>query len=413
MTPIPRRRFIALCATHSLFGRVLLRGENTDLAFHSCAARLRKVYEAIESFRRTRGDYPLRLHDLCQFDYLANLNMQVCPDAERAGSLSSVAPGILTSTNSDNQATYEYELSNEVSMDPRDVAGLADQSRRGWKKHLLETALGKFVPILRCERHSKCINVTAQGKLYLSEQYWELEYVDVLPEIYSMPYLAQIRSPSILAYAAPRPSRLAAECLDLQQAANALPGDPWLEGISDGDSLADLSSSFRDGFNSEGLPTFDVRWIIQVSGNFGSFDSWIGRKTFGAPSYPKRSKAVCFKAGQNTKIHLLHACAYGGVEGEEAGKIAVQAPDGRTVCELSLVYGKNTAVWRGPDFKNEATDLTPVWQGSSGSSGWRARLFHTVLPVNAFAGGETMVELTLDANVKSFAGPFIAAITLS
>ncbi len=386
----------------------------------ACRARLGMLHEAICAWKRRFGDFPPDLGTLLRQGFVADQRWLVCPGVEKDLSYKSVGAGTLTSTIFDNEATYEYELDERAPMNARLVRGLAHASRRAWRKDLMKTALGKVLPIVRCQRHTKCWNVTGEGRSYLSGPEWEYNYVDLLPEIYAMPFLAHTRNPSIHEHAGSRPDRLGSGCIDLKDAANALPGDPWLDGFKSGDSLDDFVSGTRGGYQSESGMQFDCRYLVQVCGKVGNDSTWMERKAFAGPAYPRVSRPISLACRTGDRIHMIHACAYRGEVGEVAGAIVLEDEDGAELQSKALVYGRDTSVWRAQEFKKPSF-TPPLWTGSAGKAleaetgmkAWEARLFLHTMPMDAAMSESTRCFLRLRANEDSPTGPFIVAITVS
>ena len=404
-----RRQFFALAGGSVLTSSVLALG---DEEVGTCKARLRLLNDAINAWRRKYGDFPMKLGDLLRRGIIADAHVLICPGAEREVSFKAVEKGILTSTESDPAATYEYELSNDAKMNPLLVEGLDDKSRRAWKKALLTTAIKQSVPIVRCERHARTLNLTAEGTIYESGGIWEYDFVELLPEIYAMPFLAQTRAPSIHNYVAARPTGLDASCLDLKDAANALPGDPWLDGFDIGDSLKDFPPSTGAPFKTADGILYDCRYLVQVCGKTGSERSWRYRETFGGPSYPQKARPITFKAGRGDRAHVLQACAYPTQVGSNVGEIVISTADGAESQRTPLVYGENTLVWRAGSFA-EGSQPKAVWKGVTGSSGWNVQLYEITVPLKSAASDRESYFLRLQANVDDLAGPFILGVTIS
>lgn len=416
--PSIHRCLIQICAVAWLGAACL--AEEAAGSDEACKTRLAILHEALTAWKRKHGDYPLHLGLLLRDSFITDERLLVCPSLEKDLFYRSAGPGILTSTLSDAGATYEYEMDERALMSLRATRGMADASRRAWRNDLTKTALAHVFPIVRCQRHKKHWNVTADGRIYPSGLHWEYEFVDLLPEIYAMPYLARTRSPSIHAHVAPRPSRLGPDSIDLKDAANALPGDPWLDGFKDGDSLEDLAAASQDGYETPDGILFDCRYLVQVCGAVGDEELWKERKIFGGPSYPPVSRGIPIQCKRGDRIHIIHACAYRDRLQSMAGEIVLEDETGKELQKKTLIYGRDTAVWRAGKFLKPAV-LVPVWSGKAGKalekqtgvSGWDARLFLLTWEVEADAAPEKTLFLRLHANPATPASPFIVAVTLS
>lgn len=378
-----------------------------------CVKRLQMLFEAIEAWRRTHsGDYPPDLMALLTDGFLHDRSFFDCPGAKAETSLQSAPRATLSSTSLEPLATYEYELESKMKPNMRDAVGMPDPSRRAWKLPLLQGPLGDHVPILRCLWHGlPYINLPRTGKPYESGSEWEYKFVDILPEVYAMPWLAVHRSPSIHNYVAARSPDLPRSSIDLKDAANALPGDPWLDGSEEADSLAELPPTITIR-GDEREEIFDSRYLIQVCGACVSDDAWKQREAFAEfPSYPRQSRAIKLACRKGTSISLLHATAYPAQPGTTVGCLLFRFPDG-TEKEKNLVYGGDTRVWRH-EKPDGASVPTPVWSGTTAAKTspiWLARLFYSSFPVDAESAVDQPVELFLVADKHSTAGPFIAAL---
>jgi hypothetical protein len=408
----PRRDFLFACAAPLLAACRAARGAGLEDRDKACAARLGMVLEAIQAFRRRNGALPSNLNQLYEQGFVAEPHLLVCPSAEQSGNYASLPQGMLSSTRTSGVASYEYEFADGVSINRDEQPGLPSTSRRIWKLRQLEGPLKDLMPFLLCD-HKRCfLNISGLGNVYTSGNYWEVEFVDVLPEIYTMPFMTYRRPGPIALSANPRPASLPKDCLDLAPVGNALANDPWLDGMREGDSLGDLLNQLDAGQPLSDLPAFDSRFIIQVCGKFGPEDSWPD-KAFGLQSYPAESRILEFQARPGCTIHLLHACAYADRPGARAGTILIADRDSKQKSEFSLIYGVNTSIWRAKTPWDQENPHS-VWRGKGGSSGKHVRLFHQAITWDG-AGQSTTANLQfqLVADRSSFAGPFIAAITLS
>lgn len=411
MLPVTRRRFLQRCIVSSLLGSVAFRAAAQQDSMAACTSRLRMVFESLEAFRRANGQYPGKLAELVERGYLSHERQCLCPVTEQTNLLIAVAPGIASSTKFDKRNSYEYELDDSVRINQTDAPGLTDLTRRGWKTCLMEGPLKKVAPLLRCQLHNrKAVNVTATGDVYLSGQYWELEFVDLLPEVYTMPFMAHRRPLAISQYAARRPAPLPANCLDLEAAGNALPEDPWLEGVLAGDTLEALLAILPQELSQQSLPAFDTRYLIQVCGKFGTEKDWESHEKFGAHSYPTRSKAIHFQAPAGSRLHILHACAYPDKPGQKAGGVHIKNTESGAEQSIDFVYGRDTAVWRG---ESSHPELKPVCELIPSAKGVPQRLFCRSCRIDCASSDVTPLELRIEADPASTAGPFIVGLSIS
>ncbi len=163
-----------------------------------CDREMRKTIEALQAFRRqNEGHYPDSLSELTRHGYL-QLRDATCPmnrqgdgsDEERADYISSRRLG------GDRSGLYEYEMSDQVSLDkPSHIYLPANPprfTRAQLKGELLRRAFAEQVPLLRCDHHRPPFplawlpkdsrrNATATGMVYWSGLFWERIWVADVP----------------------------------------------------------------------------------------------------------------------------------------------------------------------------------------------------------------------------------------
>lgn len=363
-----------------------------------CTRRLLILHDAICEWRRRYQRFPKSLAELVKKLRLP-FNSAACPIRERASNPRGLDAKLLSSARKDPLATYEFELDEGAPLNAEDIKGLGSVSRAQWKSSLLTTAVGPFVPLVRCDAHRGYLNLANSGRVYHSDLMWEYSFNDRLPETYCMPFLAIRRAPSIHRYAARRDDRLGACSLDLSGYANALPSDPWLEGQAEGDTLADLPAC-----TVHGGVMFDSRYLIQTCGSTGSFEAWQRRESFGGPSYPSKSREIQLPAGPWRELLLLAGCAYPAKPGATAGEILIRTATGAR--SHPVRYGADVAVWRGP--VSDAIVRQPAWSGASSPSTVERRLYRISVPLMA-----SDKAFAIASDPSSPAGLFIAGTAVT
>ena len=190
----PFRRIIELFGI-LLLPSLLLAGDSDTLF---CDREMRKTIEALQAFRRqNEGRYPASLSELTRHGYL-QLRDAACPlkrrrdgsDEERSDVISSRRLG------GDRSGLYEYEMSDQVSLDKSSHMYLPVNppsfTRGQLKGELLRRAFFEQVPLLRCDQHRPQTpaawpleesrrNATTTGMVYWSGLFWERIWVTDVP----------------------------------------------------------------------------------------------------------------------------------------------------------------------------------------------------------------------------------------
>lgn len=117
-----------------------------------CAAKLKKIYQAIQQYRRDHKSLPNWLSDLAP-DYISDPELCICPVQLRTGrgrTYDSLADPRM-------KASYTYEFCAKAV--PADIwGGDKEITMQTWKS-LQMAVLGGKVPLLRCFNHPRPLNL--------------------------------------------------------------------------------------------------------------------------------------------------------------------------------------------------------------------------------------------------------------
>jgi hypothetical protein len=124
----------------------------------------RTIYDAIQAYKRKKGDLPNWLSDLFP-EFLSDPNVLMSPVELRTGR--SVLwgypdPKIRTSY------TYEFSQANANTSDEQGNALTLKE-----KKMIQMQEYGPVIPLLRCHLHSRVLNMSYSGDIYETALFWE------------------------------------------------------------------------------------------------------------------------------------------------------------------------------------------------------------------------------------------------
>jgi len=145
------------------------------------------------------------------------------------------------------------------------------------------------------------------------------------------------------------------ELIDLSAHYTAALTDSWHPASNmAGEAGNDLSEMPRGVQKLDGVE-FDVRGLIQVSGNAGA-------NSRGA--FPESAKGI--KVGLRcARLHFLHGTGFVDREGQKIGSYTVHYADGQTV-EIPIVYGEDVRDWWAyPQLAKETNRATVAWSGKN------------------------------------------------
>jgi hypothetical protein len=371
---------------------------------------MRRVFEAVQAYRRLhQGEYPERLMDLGKLGFIRG-EIDICPcvidslpfSSRPGGTWSSGGEGLETSL------AYQYELSSQPIL----AAYLPNNVKATWRqfKLLLVSRQGwEDVPILRCERHSKTggrLNMTFAGGSYASGTFWEELFVDRVPSTYRTPYLAFTRNvPPFPQHT--NPPDYPEECVKLDGAANAIPGDPWWWGNrmnakkQTAATLKPLLDESEGGLVRIGEQIFDVRSVVQVQGAIVPSDQY-GRG-FNIRAFPTRREIPLGRTFRESAI--LCGTVWEGRLGTVAGRLIWKYKNGQQAVYQMVMGDCIDCFQREP---NPRASARPFWSGSESEA---ARVLYRATWINERPTEEvTSVEFVADPD--SAASPFIVAISL-
>jgi hypothetical protein len=140
--------------------------ENVEIPeeMQACAANLRKMYAAIEKYKKDRGKLPDWLSDLVP-DYL-DKEVLLCPSSQRQKTSIWADPEL--------PCSFTYEFS------PARLTGnwgpATGMTCRDWKTRQV-SFLGDVVPLVRCKHGSRVLSLSVGGQVYWSSVVWESLFV--------------------------------------------------------------------------------------------------------------------------------------------------------------------------------------------------------------------------------------------
>lgn len=124
----------------------------------SCSENLQKIHEALEQYKKDKGELPGFLSDLVP-DYLGKEAL-LCPTHP------SKRPPLIPDPKL--PCSYGYQYSNT----PFSRSG--GKTQRQWKDEQRRIC-GDIVPLVRCYGHGQCLNLSFGGRIYISSLVWEMD----------------------------------------------------------------------------------------------------------------------------------------------------------------------------------------------------------------------------------------------
>jgi ankyrin repeat protein/beta-lactamase regulating signal transducer with metallopeptidase domain len=132
----------------------------------SCAANLRKIYEALKKYEKDKGTLPNWLSDLVP-DYVSEETL-LCPhNPVHTGRLRH-DPRL--------PCSYGYEFRMDRARVNFRGSPLGGVTMRDWKTAEMRL-FGDVLPLVRCYGHGPILNLTVSGKIYLSGLYWPSMFI--------------------------------------------------------------------------------------------------------------------------------------------------------------------------------------------------------------------------------------------
>jgi hypothetical protein len=355
-----------------------------------CVRNLRRVYEAIQAYRLDHKDLPKWLSDLVP-DYVASAEALKCPITRRTGKTVDSwltdprIPGI-----------YLFEFSDAELGKAEDGAKIR---MRDWRRRQMGL-IGAGVPMLRCRLHTPVLNLSFGGKIYESQDTWELLFADVVNTLDLMPsrLFGQEADQWALGLSGPRRSlELLQTQLNLADYYNALLTLAWLPKTDQNHSRLDLGDVPQKLQPLAGV-TFDVRGVIQLTGR---------RLREAGALFPEVVQDIPVGLKCH-RLHFLHGASGGAPEATPIGFYRLSYADGRTQ-DLQLIYGKNVRDWCAGSTPQGLDEHTAIaWSSAQGADTCSRALFRTTwehpLP-------EVEIKTIDFASNLTASAPFLVAIT--
>jgi hypothetical protein len=407
----------SICCFIQAQGRPL---DGASEACLDCDRQTRKVFEALQAWRRMHGgNYPDSLIELAKAGLIKPGSIH-CPTAFAELRNASSEHQLSQSRREDHDppGAYEYELSSVADKVVTAFMG-EEIPRRRIKSELLRRPFREQVPILRCSAHGEAKpplaqpsnvvfrNLTASGLSYWSGAYWELEWRDVPMPCRHAIVVKGFRGPPFHSGTAPEDPRQ----IDLQPFYNARGERPWWWGLSyfvPGQVLApDLSELLQEGparVQSLGGESYWLDGLIQLQGKTstdGSFD-----KAYALEMFPWRTPPISIGRPIQAASVLL-GCIWEDLDGREVGSLVWRYADG-TEKRTPFIYGESLRrFWKtGSD---NHRNPGPAYL-SKGNRHAQVRIYG--VRCENPTPSQPVTSLTVESNRESPAAPFILAISV-
>jgi hypothetical protein len=378
-------------------------------ATQKCRQQLKLLAEALGNYRQDhQGAFPASLGELHP-GYLRDLSLLRCPAAYEHGTAGTANPHLLVPGEPDGRVVgYTWELTRK---DPDFWDGKsAGMSFAQFKELQRKSLVGKDVPIIRCSHHGDghILNLTVDGTIYESGDYWECNFVDQIPAIRLSPGLVERADQPMSALLRPRPAGATDAMLDLRPWCNARFEDPWVMGKPQMEQIQPDLELSRGVIKNRGI-IFDAAGIIQLNGRFNPSGGWQG---FDVPMYPKALKSITIKRSFRV-IHVLGAVQFEDPPGTNVGTVEIHRTGSRPE-RWGWRYGVDVLNYRFVRGTSEPRLESTVvaWTGSfvhPEAQMQKPRLFHLRFVT---AEPEVVVDHLDFLAGDGVSSPFIAAITL-
>lgn len=386
----------------------ILADENFDI----CKQQMLQMGEAIAAYRQDHaGQFPAELGDLYG-RYLSNPAVLKCPAALAAGIAGQRDPTLLELSEKDGAVIgYNWEM---IWEDPEFWEGQGwGMKFRDFKRMQLESLIGDHMPVLRCSHHTNIkenlkLNLTADGRIYESEDYWECNFVDTLPAYRLAPEMVHMAGTPMSQLVRPRPLHATDDMIDLRSYYNARFEDPWIR-TNPGEEWTAFGISLTGGVLRSNELSFDPAGIIQLNGRIDPG----GLNGFSRLKFPTNVNKILINRPFRI-MNVIGAVVYPSEIGKIVARITFYSGDDEAIDEWDWKYGIDVSQATAPQAAATARSgaLKPAWEGRfrlSDYRGEKAQLFHlryrrtqSTVPVKyiRFSTGET------------FSAPLISAITL-
>lgn len=379
----------------------------------TCLKQLRLLSEGLAAYRASHdGVFPADLGALFP-DFVSDPQVLRCPEAVKKGIPGPRIQGFLDPSASDNRVIgYTWEM---PERNPAFWEGLGlGMTFRRFKELQHQSLVGDQVPIIRCSHHGEhqVLNLTVNGRIYESGNYWEGNFVTTLPGPRLAPELVEMANRPMRELVRPRSIGLTPDQLDLRAHYNARFEDPWTMAESEiaQYELTDFPDRLGRGpLVSRGV-SFDAVGIIQLNGRLHPRGGWFG---FDRPMYPEAAPPIPV----NQRFRYLHVL----------GAVLFEDPPGTVICTVDVRrsghsekstwnwrYGEDVLTYRFlPERGEPALETSPTALVGrflrEPEGGHRPRLFHL-----RWENPLPELEVT-ELNIRAGEGvssPFMVAITL-
>jgi hypothetical protein len=367
----------------------------------ACGARLRRIMEALDWYRRRHGGAVPESLSALLGGYLDDETILKCPYVERTGRSKGWRYGFRDEVWSDRQTSYAYEFSGSaLPIYDGQVTTLHEYKRRQMALVRERGGDGGVVPIVRCFAHRPVLNLSYGGVVYPSDFHWEelpeivklgIDHHELIPEaLFEEEIRTGMRS---LDFPTRDPSCGVVQ-LDLGRHYNARLTVSWHPGTPGNDL-----SALPRGFVRLGEVRYDVRGVIQLKG------------TRLLSPFPERVNGI--PVGQECRrIHFLHATAYRMSPGTQIGHYLIRYVDGAED-EIPILYGRDVEDWWfEPGVAGAGASSEVAWTGENAAArqrGRKIRLFHTCWDNPR---GEVQIESLDFVSALTESGPFLVGVTI-
>lgn len=263
----------------------------------------------------------------------------------------------------------------------------------------MSSPVGLRTPCLRLQvGKDRWLNVAMTGWVYESGQFWQSEFVDLMPLPFMHPTLLKKDHRAIPERVIARPPECGPRQLDLAKRCNALPTGPWILAPTIETEPPGFASWFASGFYEYQDVLFDVRGVIQVDGLVTTEGT--GVRNF--PAYPKAVTDIPVNQ-QVTTLHLLAGTVDRAPAQSAIATLRLRFKSGETE-DLPLRYGVDLTA---------ADDPLPIpgrlYPRGESPPGYYS--LHYVQFVSPRAGEEVTSFDFISGNTPS--QPFLLAVTIT
>ena len=347
---------------------------------------LKVIYEAIQTFQAEQHDLPNWLSDLVP-QYLADMNALMCPVCRRTGQ---TEPPPLADPKLPCSYLFEFcpiPLTNMNTF-------ATNRTRREWKRRQMGL-LGSVVPMVRCRMHQKGLNLTFDGRVYESEQQWELTFTNriALAELNPDKLFASDRGGGGGRFPQ-RDPKARPGLINLTKFYNHTLND-GLQGKTN-NNLAALPKGLQKIDGTE----FDLRGLIQLS-----------TRVLTNKPYSREAKNI--PVNQKAKrLVFLHAAANGDTadEGKQIGSYFIYYTNNPARLEIPIVYGRDLRNWHPQEAEPE-DGARPAWTGENAISKVTKQPIRLYKTTWTNLAPDAVIEKIDFVSSTAAPAPFLVAIT--